>query len=171
MVSGHSYLPNDRDFGSIETAKRQAGQVYVPEEWYQLVRDSRRANAFHVEEMERDNFVSLASVKENVNRKATLKKQKVDWLSIRWIQVTKDKPFAFKYRCSLNSLEQWKVVDVKRKRQKSCNVHYHPEVFRNGLDWYKIQPVVKCTQQAYIERQLFSMVASAGYVLMLIRLV
>ena len=25
MVSGHSYLPNDCDFGSIETAKRQAG--------------------------------------------------------------------------------------------------------------------------------------------------
>ena len=68
--------------------------------------------------MERDNFVSLASLKENiVNRKVTIRKQKVDWLSIRWIQVTKDKPFAFKYRCSLNSLDQWKVVDVKRQRQ------------------------------------------------------
>ena len=121
MVSGHSYFPNDRDFGSIETAKRRAGQVYVPEEWYQLVCDCRRANAFHVEEMERDNFVSLASLKENiVNRKVTLKKQKVDWLSIRWIQVIKDKPFAFKYHCSLNSLEQWKVVDVKRKRQRAA---------------------------------------------------
>ena len=52
MVSGHSYLPNDSDFASIETAKRRAGQVYVPEEWYQLVHDCRRANAFHVEEME-----------------------------------------------------------------------------------------------------------------------
>ena len=62
--------------------------------------------------------MSLASLKENiVNRKVTIRKQKVDWLSIRWIQVTKDKPFAFKYRCSLNSLEQWKVVDVKRQRQ------------------------------------------------------
>ena len=95
--------------------------MYVPEEWYQLVCDSRQANAFHVEEMEQDNFVSLARLKENiVNRKVTLKKQKVDWLSIRWIQVTKDKPFAFKYRCSLNSLEQWKVVDVKRKRQRAA---------------------------------------------------
>ena len=62
--------------------------------------------------------MSLASLKENiVNRNVTIRKQKVDWLSIRWIQVTKDKPFAFKYRCSLNSLEQWKVVDVKRQRQ------------------------------------------------------
>ena len=49
-----------------------------------------------------------------MNRKVTVKKQKVDWLSIRWIQVTKDKPFAFKYRCSLNDLEQ---MDVKRKQQ------------------------------------------------------
>ena len=118
MVSGHSYLPNDHDFASIETAKRRAGRVYAPEEWYQLVRDCRRANAFHVEEIELDNFVSLISLTKNiVNRKVTVKKQKVDWFSIRWIQVTKDKPFAFKYRCSLNDFEQWKEVDVKRKRQ------------------------------------------------------
>ena len=52
-----------------------------------------------------------------MNRKVTVRKQKVDWLSIRWIQVTKDKPYAFKYRCSLNDSEQWKEVDVKRRRQ------------------------------------------------------
>ena len=32
IVSGDSYLPNDRDCASIETANRQAGQVYAPEE-------------------------------------------------------------------------------------------------------------------------------------------
>lgn len=30
MAVGHSYLPNDRDFGSIETARRKASHLYVP---------------------------------------------------------------------------------------------------------------------------------------------
>jgi len=32
MVSGHSYLPNDRDFASIENSKRRTQVVYVPSE-------------------------------------------------------------------------------------------------------------------------------------------
>ena len=92
--------------------------MYVPEEWYKLVRDCRRANAFHVEEMKQGDFVSLKTLTENiVNRKVTVNKRKVDWFSMRWIRVTQDKPFAFKYRCSLNDLEQWKEVDVKRRQR------------------------------------------------------
>ena len=117
MLSGHSYLPNDCDFSSIEIVKWRAGQVYVPEEWYKLVRDCRRVNAFHVEEMKQVDFVSLKTLTEDiVNRKVTVNKTKVNWLSMRWIRVTQDKPFAFKYWCSLNDLEQWKKVDVKRRQ-------------------------------------------------------
>ena len=58
-------------------------------------------------------------------------------------------------------------------RCKRCNIHYHTEVFGNGVEGYRyydgIQPVVKCTQQAYMERQLCSMIASAGYVLVLVK--
>ena len=48
-----------------------------------------------------------------------------------------------------------------------CKLNYHPEMFGNseGYRYYnRIQPVVKCTQQAYMERHLCSMIASAGYV-------
>ena len=34
MYSGHSFLPNDQDFGSIEQRKRQVQTVYVPQQWY-----------------------------------------------------------------------------------------------------------------------------------------
>lgn len=48
-----------------------------------------------------------------------------------------------------------------------CNLNYHPEWFGNlkeGYSYYNMmQPVVKCTQQAYMERQLSSMIAAAGY--------
>ena len=41
MLSGHSYLPNDRDFGSIEKAHQRMQHVYIPEGWCTLVEQSR----------------------------------------------------------------------------------------------------------------------------------
>ena len=32
-VRGHSYLPNDRDFGRTEVSKRKNERVYTPEQW------------------------------------------------------------------------------------------------------------------------------------------
>ena len=46
MVSGHSYLPNDRDFGIIGSAKRRSQHIYVPHDWYDLVHNACRKNPF-----------------------------------------------------------------------------------------------------------------------------
>ena len=118
LVSGHSFLPNDRDFGSIASEKRRRSQIFSPSEWYQLVRECRRTNPFIVTEMKREDFVNVKDLKSYiVNRKINKRKGKVDWLSIRWIRVTKDKPFAFQYRYSLNELEAWNEIDLSRKRR------------------------------------------------------
>ena len=63
MVSGHSYLPNDRDFGSVETARHQTQHLYIPQHWYELVRKAHHANPFRVCEMETSNFKSLHGLK------------------------------------------------------------------------------------------------------------
>ena len=42
MISGHSYLPNDRDFGSIERANRRTQHMFVPEHWCNLVETARK---------------------------------------------------------------------------------------------------------------------------------
>ena len=54
MVVGHSYLPNDRDFGSIETARCKASHLYVPTDWSDLIRNCRRKNPFTVTDMSQD---------------------------------------------------------------------------------------------------------------------
>ena len=116
MMVGHSYLPNDRDFGSIETARRKASHLYVPQDWSELVRNSRRQNPFTVTDMTQEDFVSFIDLsKAFINRKKNTKKETVQWLQIRWIRVTKDKPLQFKYRYSHNTLEGWKTVDLKRR--------------------------------------------------------
>ena len=112
MLSGHSFLPNDRDFGAVEKASRMTQHIFVPEDWYMLVERARRKNPFIAVRMATPDFISLEAVKERiVNRKINTQKQKVNWLNIRWIQVRKEKPYQFFYRYSLNSL---KIVDVKK---------------------------------------------------------
>ena len=59
MVLGHSYLPNDRDFGSIESHKRRLQQVYTPSSWANVIQTARRANPFEVVQMSRQDFLDL----------------------------------------------------------------------------------------------------------------
>ena len=33
MTSGHSYLPNDADFGIIERSKPKSTELFVPQQW------------------------------------------------------------------------------------------------------------------------------------------
>lgn len=40
MVSGHSFLPNDRDFGQIEQYAKDRIK-YVPDDWYAMIRRCR----------------------------------------------------------------------------------------------------------------------------------
>ena len=106
MTVGHSYLPNDRDFGSIETARLKANHIYVPQDWCNLVLNCRRNNPFRVSAMTQEDFVSLEPVaKCIVNRKLNTFKQKVEWLNMKWIRITKGKPLQFQYRYTLNELE------------------------------------------------------------------
>ena len=118
MVSGHSYLPNDWDFGGIELARRRASSLFVPDDWCVLVENARRKNGFQVRKMHQTDFVTSSSLKAMiVNRKVNTKGDKVDWFSIHWIRVEKASPFSFKYRYTLNTLEQWKTVNIRPKRK------------------------------------------------------
>lgn len=130
MVSGHSYLPNDRDFSSIETSKRKRSHIYTPQDWYELIRMARRKNPFHVCEMGTMDFVSVNKIKDNItNRKITTNGQKVEWLKMKWIQVTEGDPYQFR------SLECWKVVNLKKRAKGRpiaiSNIHL-PTLYEDG---------------------------------------
>ena len=47
-VRGHSFLPNDRDFGCTEMKKRKVERVFSPDQWYNVIRSARRRNPFVV---------------------------------------------------------------------------------------------------------------------------
>ena len=79
MVSGHSYLPNDQDFSSIETVRRKRSHVYTPELCYELFRIARHNNPFKVCVMKTADFVSVNGIKESV----TNRKGDYTWSNIR----------------------------------------------------------------------------------------
>ena len=86
MVSGHSYFPNDRDFGSIEKTSCRTRHVYVPDSWCNLVEKARKNNPFQVTRMAMGDFVSVKNVRSSiVYQKVNTHKEKVNWLDIRWI--------------------------------------------------------------------------------------
>ena len=59
-VRGHSFLPNDRDFGRTELAKRTNERVYTPAEWMDIIKGARRRKPFEVVAVDQCLFVGYA---------------------------------------------------------------------------------------------------------------
>lgn len=115
MYSGHSFLPNDREYGSIEQKKRNVGAVYVPKQWCELVKSARRKKPFIVKEMERHHFKSFSPVRAQMtNRKRNTNGDKVGWLKIQWMRFQKEHPWEMQYKHSHSELEPWKTVSFKK---------------------------------------------------------
>ena len=49
MVIGHSYLSNDRDFGSVESAKLKSQYIYIPQQWVALIERAHTKIPFSVQ--------------------------------------------------------------------------------------------------------------------------
>ena len=65
MVSGHSFLPKDAEFGVIESASKKQQNIFVPQDWFDIVRNAKRRNpCFTVVEMQRNEFKSTAALEE-----------------------------------------------------------------------------------------------------------
>ena len=75
MVSGHSFLPNDADFGTIEENSRKKQFIFSQQEWFDLARESKcKPPAFEIIEMKRHGFLLTKSLEDSVvNRKKPLR--------------------------------------------------------------------------------------------------
>lgn len=76
LVSGHSFLPNDSDFGSVELAAKGKA-IYLPNDWEEIMTTCRRKKKFIVCQMSNDEFFSTSTLEKNItNRKKIQAKQK-----------------------------------------------------------------------------------------------
>lgn len=114
LVSGHSYLPNDADFGIIESASRKKSHIYNPKDWMDIAREAKKkAPKFEVIEMKREEFMSTKELESVIqNRKKTIDGYQFSWLNIRWLRFEKGS-LSFKFKETLNDYD-FHEVDLKK---------------------------------------------------------
>jgi len=70
LESGHTFLPNDQDFGLVEKNKRFNKDIFVPADWIKVIASAKKHKPFVVTELKTDKIVSLKPLKQRaVNRK------------------------------------------------------------------------------------------------------
>ena len=117
LESGHSFLPNDSDFGDIEKRLKYHPEVYVPKHWYDIIAEARSGSKpFVVHQMKQEDFLSTTTLETAItNRKTTVDSQKVNWFQIRQIEVRRTDPMSLFYKTSHNPEEPWKEIDLTRR--------------------------------------------------------
>lgn len=116
MQSGHSFLPNDADFGVIEKAKKKGKDIYVPEHWMELIKNAR-SRPFNVVEMAPTDFYDLeCTAKQLTFRKKLSDGSPVKWLDIQCISFTKEHPRVMKFKYVCEEEVEWFELDLRKGR-------------------------------------------------------
>ncbi|KAK3933196.1 Vacuolar membrane-associated protein IML1 [Frankliniella fusca] len=100
LVPGHTHLECDSDHALIEEKKKQAQEIHVPRDWFQVVRRAMK-------------------------RKVTAKKEKFVWRDVVWLQHRRDLPTGIiGFKKSFNDEEEFSYLDMRRKRK--VNIVFPP---------------------------------------------
>lgn len=113
MVSGHSFIPNDSDFGSIEIYAKNK-HIYIPDDWYKIITKCRRNKPFHVSKMYQQDFKSTKNLQNTITkRKKNTDNQPVSWLKMQWIRVVKEEPYTLYYKETLQEDFPFSALNLK----------------------------------------------------------
>lgn len=103
LETGHTFLPNDSDFGDFECALKGHTSVYTDDQYMQIMKDSRTNNKFEVNRMSSQDFFSIKEMEQSItNRKVDVNKQKINWLETHEILLDKDQPNIIKMKRKIN---------------------------------------------------------------------
>lgn len=118
LVSGHSFLPNDTDFGVIEKSSRKCPYIFSAQDWMKIAQEAKKAQPrFRVIEMKREEFKSTKSLEAAIqNRKKTLTGHNFSWLKIRWLRFERVSPISLKFKETLNEDIAFETVDLNKTR-------------------------------------------------------
>lgn len=114
LQSGHSFLPNDSEFGDVECSLKTFGKLYTDVDYMNVMAKCRTENQFRVERMHPDDFFSVKVLQEaTTNRKKDINKNKINWLETHEIFIEKSRPFIMNMRKKLDGAFQ--SVNIQRR--------------------------------------------------------
>lgn len=99
LQSGHSYLPNDSEFGDAECYMKQYPEIYTDEQYIDLMKNCRTEKKFIVNRMSSKDFFSVKNLEAAItNRKKDISNQKINWLDTHEILLEKSQPTIIKMK-------------------------------------------------------------------------
>ena len=100
--SGHSFLPNDRDFGDIEKKRKHKEAIYTPHQYAEIMEQAKNMRPLKVHHMESEDFfdVSAGALFSNLNKPIDTDGNHFSWLLIHEFKYEK-KFFGFKFKYDL----------------------------------------------------------------------
>lgn len=106
----------DQDFGLVEKQKRFFKNIFVPQDWNQVILAARKVRPFKIISMTKDLFFSSQLLERNItNRKISVDKGKVEWLKMQWLLFHEIHPFKFFFKYSNNPDVLFQEVDIKKR--------------------------------------------------------
>lgn len=122
LLSGHSFLPNDSDFGVIEMALRKNNLMYVPQDYYETIKKCRKSNKFILTKMKREDFFSTKPLEEAIHKRLkNTSGEPVNWLRICWMRFIKSEPYKMFYKESMEVDKEFKILDLLPCRGRPRN--------------------------------------------------
>lgn len=119
LESGHSFLPNDSDFGDFECKLKTNKRIFTDEKYIQIMKDCRLDNKFRVNRMSPDEeFFSVDNLlKYTTNRKTDCNKAKISWMETHEIVMEKSNPLTIQMKKQVDGESQ--SVNLTKK---GCDV-------------------------------------------------
>lgn len=170
LVSGHTFLPSDRDFALIEKAKKYHQNIYDPNGWIECIEAAKSNNPYNVTKMNREDFKSFNSLNEslNINKKLTEENQPIKFKDIRIFRFESDHPDTMFIKRDLTS--SFETVNLRKRGRQIDNyeniisklpLKYDGPVKINSKkinDIRKLFPYITLAYQQYFQDNILSQV-------------
>jgi hypothetical protein len=116
LISGHTFLPNDRDFAQIEKRKRtKINEVHVPSDWFDVGQTSRTSNPFHVIAMFHQDIYDLNVF--STDHYARPPAASTFIITDIEFCISQDDPFTVNCKYAYTSLEAPAIFNIKENRK------------------------------------------------------
>lgn len=132
-------MPNDSNFGDIESALKLQQRLCTPMDYIQVMKNARKKNPLIVKTIETSDFKSTATLGINiVNRKYDTSQKNINWLHFKQIKLVKDKPLSIFINEGYND----NFLEVNQKRNPGRPASFEMTCLLKTL-WPKGKPISK----------------------------
>lgn len=141
LVTGHSFLPCDRDFALTERNKKNF-KAYSPDDWIPVIATAKTTGkGFLVYKMARGDFKDISRIE------SSLSKGSFKITEFAWLKLTYDDPSTLKGRKGHNSLQSWHTQTLTRKQRGKKDTLLPPVLLKGFPGLYEKSIAMKAAKK------------------------